>query len=155
MNFICKGLDDSQFDHLFGSTDTELKRKGVVAYIADSKPGFPCRVTLRDRQPGERLLLLNFVHLDVNSPYRASHAIFVLDGGSTKKCAVNEVPETVINRPVSIRAYDNNHMMIEADAVEGPQAKQCIQKILTNSDVSYLQIHTAKRGCFLTNVERI
>lgn len=155
MNFICKGLDHSLFEHLYGLTDAELKQQGVFAYIADTKPGFPCRVTLNDVLPGERLLLLNYTHLDVDSPYRASHAIFVKDGGRTEHCAIKEIPETVTNRPVSIRGYDNKHMMVEADAVEGLQAKQCIQRILTNSDVSYLQIHTAKRGCFLTNVERI
>ena len=155
MNFICKGLDHSQFKHLFGLTNAELKEKGVIAYVADSKPGFPCRVTLKDVQPGERLLLLNYTHLDVDSPYRASHAIFVSDGANTKNCSINQVPETIRNRPVSIRGYDNRHMMVEANAVEGCESKQAIQKILANSDVSYIQVHTAKQGCFLTNVERI
>lgn len=155
MNFICKGLDDSQFEHLYGLNDTKLKEKGVVTYIADSNPGFPCRVTLKDVHPGERLLLLNYIHLNVDSPYRASHAIFIKDGGSTENCAINEVPETVANRPVSIRGYDNQHMMIEANAVEGLESKKCIQIMLNNNNVAYIQIHTAKRGCFLTNVERI
>ena len=29
--------------------------------VADSKPGFPCRVTLEDAEPGERLILYVFV----------------------------------------------------------------------------------------------
>jgi hypothetical protein len=154
LNFICKGLDHSQFEHLYGLSNAELKSKGVIAYIADSQPGFPCRVTLQDVQPNERLLLLNYTHLDVDSPYRASHAVFVKDGGKTKNCAINEVPEIITNCTVSIRGYDNQHMMVEAEAVEGSQSKQCIQKILANNEVCYIQIHTTKRGCFLTNVER-
>ena len=72
MNFICNGLNHSQFEHLYGLNDAELKSKGVIAYIADAKPGYPCRVTLKEVQPGERLLLLNFMHLKVDSPYRAA-----------------------------------------------------------------------------------
>ncbi len=155
MNFICKGLDHRQFEHLYGRTDTELKKKGILAYVADSKLGFPCRVSLKDASLGERLLLLNYTHLDVDSPYRASHAIFINDGARTKNWEINEVPETAINRPVSIRGYDNRHMMVQADAVEGFESKQCVEKILSNNKVTYIQIHTTKRGCFLSNVERI
>lgn len=155
MNFICKGLDHKQFEHLYGLTDTELKKNGVVGYISESKSGFPCRVTLKEVPPGERLLLLNYTHLDVDSPYRASHAIFVKDGGKTENCTINELPETVTNRPVSIRGYDNQHMMIDANAVGGFESKLCIQNMLKNKNVAYIQIHTAKQGCFLTNVERI
>ena len=48
-------------------------------------PSFPCRVSLTDREIGERVLLLNHVSHDVANPYRASHAIFVAEGAGKQR----------------------------------------------------------------------
>ncbi len=155
MNFIFKALESGQFNHLYGLTEDDLKKQGVIPYIADSRPGFPCRVTLQDAEPGARLLLLNYKHLESDSPYAASHAIFVTDGARTKKYAPNEMPEIIACRSLSVRAFDRDDMMVEADVVDGRDSSAFIEKMLTNEQVHYIHVHTAKRGCFLAKVERV
>jgi len=59
---------------LYGLNDEALIQFGARRYIADTMPGFPCRVTLKDAEPGERVLLINYVHQPADTPYRASHA---------------------------------------------------------------------------------
>jgi hypothetical protein len=51
--FQISPLPHRQFSHLFGKMDEELAAIGIVAMTADSKPGFPCRVSLRDAEPGD------------------------------------------------------------------------------------------------------
>ena len=53
---------------------------------------YPCRVSFTDSQPGEELLLINYEHHAVDSPYRMRFAIFVREGDRTYD-KVNEIPE--------------------------------------------------------------
>jgi Protein of unknown function (DUF1203) len=81
MSFRIKGLPAEQFTHLFAMTDEELARHHVVRRTADDRqPGYPCRVSLCDSRPGDELLLVNYEHLPVDSPYRMRFAIFVRKG---------------------------------------------------------------------------
>jgi hypothetical protein len=80
MSFVISGLAPGPFRHLFGLSDAMLAEVQVVRMIADAKPGFPCRITLEDAEPGEALLLVNYEHLPVATPYRSAHAIFVREG---------------------------------------------------------------------------
>ena len=44
--------------------------------VADQKPGFPCRVSLKDAEIGEEVILLNYQYHFVNSPYKANTHIY-------------------------------------------------------------------------------
>ena len=154
MSFIIKPITSQAFEHLYGLNDEELQILGVQPFIAKSKPGYPCRITLQDAEPGERVLLLNYVHLDTTSPYRASHAIFVRDGASTKTYQADEIPEMISSRLLSVRAYNCEDMMLDADVVEGVNVATELKRMFSEPDVQYIHIHTAKRGCFLTLVDR-
>ena len=79
--FVIRGLDPARFQALYGLGDAALAAAGVVRMRVDVSPGFPCRVTLTDVTPGEDVLLLNYEHLAVPTPYRSRHAIFVREGG--------------------------------------------------------------------------
>jgi hypothetical protein len=152
MTFQFHSLDAQQFSHLFELSDDALKKLGLGVYYADSKPGYPCRVTLEDAEPGEKLLLLNYEHLAVHSPYRSSHAIFVKYGAVSKTCQPGEIPEIVQTRMLSIRAFDAQDMMVDADVCEGDKIEQLLTKFMHNDEVKYLHVHTARRGCFLATV---
>ena len=77
MKFRFQGLLVAPFAPLFALSDTELEARGMRRMIADEKPGFPCRVSLEDAEPSERVLLTNFEHQPAHSPYRATGPIFV------------------------------------------------------------------------------
>src|SRR5262249_5468002 len=91
--FQISALPSDRFSHLYGLSEDALSALGVVVLTADSKPGFPCRVSLQDAEPGTRMLLLNYEHQDAATPYRSRHAIFVADGAKEAEPAPNEVPE--------------------------------------------------------------
>ncbi len=80
MTFQILPLEASQISNLCGASDAQLEAAGAIVFVEDGAPGFPCRISLRNSLPGERLFLINFEHLTTTSPYRSSHAIFVGEG---------------------------------------------------------------------------
>jgi hypothetical protein len=93
MNFKVTGLSADPFRHLYGLSDEELGLRGVKRYVADKKPGFPDRIEMRDAEIGEKLLLLNHVCQPADTPYRAAHAVFVLEGAENTYHAVTRFPK--------------------------------------------------------------
>lgn len=154
MSFQIHSLPYARFSPLFKLSDAELARAGATRMVADTKPGFPCRVSLADAEPGEIVMLLNFEHQSANSPYRATHAIFVRENAEQAFPGVGEVPQVLTTRLVSIRAFDRKHYMVDADVVDGSELSEAVPAMLRNPEVSYLQLHNAKPGCFAASVTR-
>jgi hypothetical protein len=154
MSFQITGLPASRFTPLFALDDEELAARGAVRMVADKQPGFPCRVSLRDAEARETVLLLNYEHLPVASPYRSSHAIFVRQGASDARLAVDEIPQVLQIRLLSVRSFDRGGMMIDADVVPGQELAAAINRMLDQSTSAYLHVHNAKPGCFAARVDR-
>lgn len=154
MPFRITGLDPAPFRHLYGLSGAELAAQGAKRYVADKKPGFPDRVEMRNGEPGETFLLLNHVCQPAATPYRASHAIFVREGATTTYDRVDEVPEVMRMRLLSLRAYNDAGMMLDADVADGAEVEPVIERLLANPDVSYIHVHNAKQGCYSGRIER-
>jgi hypothetical protein len=154
MSFQIRGLPRATFTALFALTDAELAARNVVRMVADKHPGFPCRVSLRDAEPGEKVLLLNYEHLAVASPYRSRHAIFVRENAVDARLDVDEIPEVLETRLLSLRAFDRAGTMIDADVMQGSELATAISRMLDKSAVDYLHVHNAKPGCFAARVDR-
>jgi hypothetical protein len=139
VSFRITGLSNEPFKSLFGLTDDELAARGAKRYIADAKPGFPDRIELRDAEPGESVILVNHQHQPADTPYRASHAIFVLESAGERYDRTNEVPEVLRPRVISLRAFDAAHMIVDADLVKGADLEASIERLLGNTEVDYIQ----------------
>ncbi len=155
MNFHIQGLDPAPFFPLYGLPDEELAQRGVERVRADSCPGYPDRIELRDAARGESLLLLNYEHLPHATPYRARHAIFVREGALTPFDAIDTVPEVLRTRMLSLRAFDARGHMLDADLVDGAQAEALIARLFAHPAVDFIHAHFAKRGCFAAAIRRV
>lgn len=154
MPFQISGLSRAEFEPLFALTDAALAERQIVRRIVDEFPGFPCRVSLADAEPGERVLLLSYEHLAVASPYRSRHAIYVRENAQDARPFRNEVPDVLRRRLLSLRAFDAFGMMRAADVVEGKQVEPLIERMLGDSRVAYIHAHNAKPGCFAARIDR-
>jgi hypothetical protein len=154
MAFRIRGLSPEPFRHLFGLDDAALAAAGVRRYVVDHAPGFPDRIEVRDLEPGERALLLNYTHQPADTPFRASHAIFVREGATTAYDDVDRIPDVIRIRPISLRAFDAGHMMVEADLVDGTDIEAAIERMFAQPGVAYLHAHYAKRGCYAARIDR-
>jgi hypothetical protein len=151
MTFRIRGLRAEDFTHLFALSDVDLAARGGVRRTVDGK--YPCRVSLTDSQPGEELLLINYEHHPVASPYRMRFAIFVREGDQTYE-KVNEVPEQLRSRVLAVRSFDANAMMVDNRLVDGKELEPVLDTLLAPSNVDYLHIHFAAAGCYAAKVER-
>lgn len=154
MDFQISGLPVAPFAHLFGLPDAELAKDSIVRRTATKSPGFPCRVSLQDAQLGETLLLLNYEHLDVATPYRSRYAIYVRENAAEAHVGVNEVPDVLRQRLLSLRAFDKQGMLLEADVVDGRDLEPLIEHMLNRTAVEYIHVHNAKPGCFAARIDR-
>ena len=154
MSFRFHALGHEQFTCYFAMSAPELRHRRAMLRIADSKPGFPCRVSLEDANPGERVLLLHFEHLPVESPFRASHAIYVREGARTRVFATGEVPTLFRTRQLSLRCFDADSMLVDAHLCEGRDVESILLDTLQQSRVAHVDVHFAKPGCFGARVTR-
>lgn len=153
--FCFHGLDPDRFQPLFDLSDEALHQQNIhVVHADDQEPGYPCRVSLGHAAPGDRLLLLNHEHQPAASPYRSAHAIYVAQGSQAPFDKPDSVPEAVRVRHLSVRAFDANDMIVDADLVQGERVEKLIERLFDNDAVQYLHVHFAKRGCFAARVHR-
>jgi hypothetical protein len=154
MAFRITGLSPEPFRHLFGLSDEALAAHGAQRWIATEGSRLPDRVEVRDARAGESVLLVNFEHQPADTPYRASHAIFVREGATTAYEGIDEIPEAMRSRMLSLRAFDDAHLMVDAALVDGREAETAIARLFAPPGVAYLQAHYATRGCYAARVER-
>jgi Protein of unknown function (DUF1203) len=154
MHFRIQGLPAEHFAPLFALSDAELAEQGAVRRIADARErGYPCRVSLTDSKPGDELILVNYEHHAVASPYRMRFAIYVRRGEETFD-AIDAVPEQLRRRTLAARAYDTGGMMVGWELVEGDKLEGTIAKLLADPRAAYLHVHFAAAGCYAARIER-
>lgn len=153
--FQITALPIEKFSSLLKQSDADLRAIGARRMVADKKPGFPCRVSLVDAEPGEEVLLLPFTHHDVTSPYRAGGPIFVRVKAQTVKLEVNEVPAMIRSRLLSIRGYDSAGMMLISNVVDGSELEEHLGRFFSDPGVEYIHIHNARPGCYNCRVDRV
>ena len=154
MTFQIHPLDPAPFRHLFALSDDELVGHRAVRMSATSKPGFPCRVSLADAEIGEPLILVNYVHQPADTPYHAAHAVFIREGAHEAGPAPGAVPEVLRIRTLSLRAFDGQGMVVDAEVVDGKALAPRIDHLLALSDVAEVHIHFAAFGCFAARATR-
>lgn len=151
MSFRITGLPAEHFSHLFDLDDDALARHGAVRRIATGPS--PCRVSLTDARPGDEVVLVNYEHHSVASPYRMRFAVYVRRG-ERRYDAVGEVPEQLRRRTLAVRAFDAGAMMLGCELVEGKAAEGVFERLLALPDTAYLHVHFAAPGCYAARVER-
>jgi len=154
MTFRIRGLESEQFTAYVGLDDDALRTLRAKRVFADTSPGYPDRIELRDAEPGESLLLLNYDHQPAHSPYRASHAIYVLEHPVHVYDRVDHVPTVLRSRIISLRAFDASAMIVDAALCPGSELESNIETLLARADAAYLHLHYAKFGCFACRVDR-
>lgn len=75
MSFIITGLAAEEFEPLFGLSDESFRSAASCAKKAAARSGYPCRTTLEDAEPVERILLLNYESQNADTPYRSTRSM--------------------------------------------------------------------------------
>jgi len=151
MSFRIQGLPAERFADLFTLSDEALRARGAVRRVAEH--GAPCRVSLTDATPGDEVILVNYEHHPVGSPYRMRFAIYVRQG-EEQYDAIDQIPEQLRSRMLAVRAFDSDAMMVGWELIDGQQVEQAIERMFANPATAYLHVHFAAPGCYAARVER-
>jgi hypothetical protein len=155
MSFRITGLSAEEFAPLFTLSGAELAQRGAVRQIADARqPGYPCRISLTDSRPGDELILVNYEHHPVNSPYRMCFAVYVRKG-EKRFDAIDEVPAQLRCRTLAVRAFGANAMMVGWELIDGVELEAAIARRFADERALYLHIHFAAPGCYAARVDRV
>ena len=154
MTFRILGLEPAPFAPLFDLDDETLLARGVHRFVADEPHAAPCRITLEDAEPGERLLLMNYQHQPAPSPFRASGPIFLRETARQAFDEAGRVPPAIARRTLSARAYDGRAMMVKGQVVAGADVGGLLENWLLEDEVAEIHLHYAARGCFAARAVR-
>ena len=154
MSFTISGLAIEEFQPLFGLSDQALQERGIIREKALTKPGYPCRITLNDAEPGETVLLLNYESHKAESPYRSSYAIYVREAATKSQSYTDELPPVLMGRPIALRIFNASGILIGADLSLGEGLSEKIETALKLESAEYLHAHNAMHGCFAAEIRR-
>ena len=153
MTFRISGLPAEPFAELFTLSDEALFERRAMRVVADREHGYPCRISLTDAEPGQSLILLNYEHQPANSPFYSNYAIYIREGEEQYDRA-DDVPDLLRRRLLSVRGFDDQGMLRDADVTQGTALESVIDRLFNDDKIAYLHIHIAKPGCYAARVDR-
>ena len=117
----------------------------------------PCRHCLADAQIGTTVLLGSYHFGRPHGVYWTPSPIFIHAEPCERFEQTDFVPEIVRHRLVSVRAYDAADMCLYelGDVCDGTDVERLLERALADRRTDYVNIHTARPGCFLCRVERV
>lgn len=150
------------------STTGRVRYIPLAAAVPDSNIGpevtriadggiYPCRRCQSDALPGDtmRLVAYPFPIQAMDSPYSDNGPIVV----HTNVCRLysgSQIPESHLSRPISLRTYDGQHMMVDAALVGREEVDRKAENILFGvKNVEYVHAHHAAHGCFAFKNEKV
>ena len=154
MSFQVHALNESDFSEYPKLSENELNSRNAMKVVVDECPGFTCRVTLKDVEVGETVLLVNYQHMQHESPYQSTHAIYVKPEAKQIILAENELPDSILSRLISLRGFDRKGMLKNAEVAEGIKVAAMIDKLFTDTEIEFIHLHNAKYGCYAARVTR-
>jgi hypothetical protein len=154
MVYRIEGIDARACRHLLGLDDETLALHNARRVVADSKPGFPCRVTLEDAEPGESLILMNYVSHDVPTPFRSAYAIYVRESAGRSACYIDEPPPVFSGRTLGLRGFDGHGILRGASLALPGEADGQIRALFERPEIETIHAHNAAAGCFAAKIVR-
>jgi hypothetical protein len=133
-------------------------RGGVLHRRVVDGPGFPCRHCLRLGEMGEAMLLGSWDLPRPGGVYWTPSPVFLHAGDCPRFEVVDEIAPTVLaNGIVSVRAYDAAEMCLYdlGQVCPGPEVEAPLRRALGDARTRFVNIHTARPGCWLAGAELI
>lgn len=141
----------------FRASGRDDRGNALVARRVDG-PGFPCRHCLRLGEAGETMLLGSFDLPRPQGVYWTPSPVFLHARDCPRFTGEDAIAPTVLaNGLVSVRAYDSAQMCLYdlAQVCEGPAVMAPLARALGDLRTRFVNIHTARPGCWLAGAELV
>lgn len=142
----------------FRCTGTDDNGNALRRVEASDPGGFPCRHCLRFANPGEMMLLGSYNLPRPLGIYWTPSPIFVHAGSCTRFASESEIAPIISQGVlVSVRAYDSADQCIYdlGQVCGGGDVQAPLVRALEDPRAAFVNIHTARPGCLLSQVQRL
>ena len=130
------GLLRQDFAYPSGLSDKVLCLQNIMRKTVDAKPGSPCRITLQDAEPGETVLPLSYQSHDVPAPCALRSAVYVREAAAQAAAYRDELPPVFADRPVALRLFNQDAMLVGADMSFNPGVKGKIEAAFARLEIA-------------------
>jgi hypothetical protein len=128
---------------------------GGTAVVLDDDGGtFPVRCCLTEEPSADRVLLVSVAVPAQDSPYTARSPVYIHRDGCAGREPSAEPPEILAARRLSLRGYDERHMLTGTAVISGPDVEREASKLLDDGRTAYVFAHFAGPGCYACRIER-
>jgi hypothetical protein len=141
----------------FRATGIDDRGNPVHRRVVDG-PGFPCRHCLQLGTPGEEMLLASWDLPRPQGVYWTPSPVFLHARDCARFAALDEIPPTVLaNGIVSVRSYDADQLCLYdlGQVCAGEDVAAPLARALADPRTRFVNIHTARPGCWLAGAERL
>jgi hypothetical protein len=155
MTFQCIPIDPDTADR-FRRTGIDDGGNPILRRIVDT-PGAPCRQCLQDARVGEEMLLLSWHLPRPKGIYWTPSPIFLHADRCKPFDDTDTIAPILTTRLISVRAYDRMGLCLYdlGDVGEGAAAvDRLLRRALADDRTDFVNVHTARPGCLLCQVER-
>jgi len=158
MSYRCIPIETAVADRFrwTGRDDAGEDLRRVTVHRVAGGATYPCRHCLSPVEDGRDALLGSY-HLEKpHGAYWTPSPVFVHADGCRPFERVGELPDFMRNVLLAVRAYDADDQMIYplSDVAPGREVDALIERNLDDARTHYLNLHTARYGCFLCRIER-
>ncbi len=132
-------------------------RGGRILHRIPDTAGAPCRHCLQPGLAGEAMLLGSWDLPRPQGIYWTPSPIFLHARDCSRFEAENAIAPTVLaNGIVSVRSYDDDQMCLYdlGQVCAGAEVEAPLLRALADPRTRFVNIHTARPGCWLAGVER-
>jgi hypothetical protein len=143
----------------FRETGRDDRGHGLHERVVERVPNgasFPCRHCFRPGEPGERMLLGSWDLPRPQGVYWTPSPVFLHAHDCPRFEAVDEIaPAVLANGLVSVRAYDADQLCLYdlGHVCAGQEVAAPLARALADRRTRFVNIHTARPGCWLAGVE--
>lgn len=115
----------------------------------------PCRSCLTVFVPGEGRILFSYAPNQYDHPYNEVGPVYIHER-ECRPYAEQEIfpPELRTRRPLALRCYADDGMMVDGELVGERPVEQAIESLFENPEIKYLHVRTASVGCYIARIER-
>jgi hypothetical protein len=137
----------------------DAARSAALASGAAVRPendgsSFPVRCCLSEEHSADEVLLLSVQMPAADSPYTAPSPVYIHSGPCSGRSPSAIVPEILPGRRLSLRAYDERHMITGTAVVEGDEVEPAAAALLDEERAAYVFAHFAGPGCYACRIDR-
>ena len=105
--------------------------------------------------PGEGRILFSYAPNQCDHPYNEIGPIYIHERECQPYTNYDAFPlELRTRRPITLRCYKSDGMMIDGELVGQRPVEAVIEKLFENHQIKYLHARTASVGCYIARIER-